>query len=238
MIVTTVDDQLLMVSQNDHAHFAAELLKLWRTDGMPEHPRRQELLFAVREHDNGWREVDSAPMCQPSGAPHDFRSMVPEVRLELWQRSMDRFAEAQPYASLLINHHAFRINGRQKIHAEWRQALASWQQRSEQTAEEMGYPPDEVLADYRWLELLDALSLACCLRASEPSELMDFRARVVPRAPLAIELQLQPFPLVGATAFTLPCRLIEDRRYSSDTDLAVALASSRWQDLVVRVIPA
>ena len=73
-----MDGRLLVVSQNDHAHFAAELLALWRADGLPDHPRRRRLLFAAREHDNGWRETDSAPFCdREKGRPHDFMSTSP-----------------------------------------------------------------------------------------------------------------------------------------------------------------
>ena len=40
MIIAAHEGHLQVVTQNDHAHFAGELLALWRTDGMPDHPRR------------------------------------------------------------------------------------------------------------------------------------------------------------------------------------------------------
>jgi len=79
MIVTSSNKtvgELLVITQNDHAHFAAELLSLWRRDDLPTHPRRRELLLAAREHDNGWREADSSPSRNPvNGRPHDFLSL-------------------------------------------------------------------------------------------------------------------------------------------------------------------
>ena len=73
MIVVSENDKFRMITQPDHAHFSGELISLWRADGLPEHPRRADLLFAVREHDNGWREADAAPRWDPErGRPHDF----------------------------------------------------------------------------------------------------------------------------------------------------------------------
>ena len=61
MIVVPEGATLLLVTQPDHAHLSGELLSLWRAGGLPENPRRADLLFAAREHDNGWREADAAP---------------------------------------------------------------------------------------------------------------------------------------------------------------------------------
>ena len=67
MIVVRRGASLVLVTQSDHAHFAAELLSLWRLDGFPDHPRRDDILFAVREHDNGWREEDAVPRLDEGG---------------------------------------------------------------------------------------------------------------------------------------------------------------------------
>lgn len=48
-------DRWVLTTQTDHAFFSGEVLSLWREDGLPQHPRRGDLLFAAREHDNGWR---------------------------------------------------------------------------------------------------------------------------------------------------------------------------------------
>ena len=83
MIVATAGHQLQIVTQGDHARFAAELLSLWRADDLPEHPRRDDLLFAVREHDNGWLEADAAPRVdRATGRPHGFETIPIAPRQE------------------------------------------------------------------------------------------------------------------------------------------------------------
>ena len=91
----------------------------------------------------------------------------------------------------------------------------------------------ELAADYCWLELADSLSLAACLGAPEPLRRDRLTARMV-----AGELEIEPFPLAGATTFEVPCRRIPARRYRGEADLAGALGSARWGRLAVRCRPA
>jgi hypothetical protein len=218
----------LLITQPDHARFSAELLSLWRA--LADHPRREELLFAVREHDNGWRETDSAPHCDTErGRPHDFISLPQRERIELWQRGTARFAGERPYASLLIVRHAIRLHQERKGE-EWQEFREYLDELYQGLAEETGAPEEEVEADYRWLDLADLISLAVCNGWSEPFERYGFRGQFQEGT-----LQLEPFPLAGATAFRIPCRRIPVRAYRGDADLGGELAAARWQKLPVRV---
>lgn len=224
--------RLLLVTQPDHARFSAELLSLWREDGLPRHPRRQELLFAVREHDNGWRETDSAPHCDTGrGRPHDFLSLPREERIELWQRGTARFAGEHPYAALLITRHAIQLH-RERRGEEWQPFHDYLAELYSGLFEATGAAEEEVEADYRWLDLTDLISLAVCNRWSGPFERYGFRGQLRDET-----LHLDPFPLAGATAFRIPCRRIPDRPYRGDADLGGELAAARWEELAVRLAP-
>lgn len=238
MIVIPRTDRLRLITQNDHAAFAADLLKLWRSDGAPEHPRRRELLFATREHDNGWRETDSAPFCdRESGRPYSFTNLPAAEKIRIWHRGPRRFREGEPYASLLIAHHAQNIYRSYRGEAVWEESFADWKALEAELAEELGMDEDTVAADYYYLDITDVLSLAAC---GAFEELFDHRGvRCEPRHEAEMTtLAVDPFPLAGTTTFRIPCRLIPDRRYAGDTDLAVELASARWGEHVVRVMPA
>jgi len=50
-------------------------------------------------------------------------------------------------------------------------------------------------------------------------------------------LRLSPFPLAGATTLQVPCRRIPNRPYRGDADLGGELATARWGELAVRVVP-
>lgn len=227
------DGRLRLITQPDHARFSAELLALWRTDGMPVHPRRDELLFAVREHDNGWRETDAAPRLNPeTGGPHDFLTLPAAARIELWERGTARYAGSRPYAALLITRHAQRLH-QERRGEDW-QAFFDYLdelQAGLATASGIG-GTEEAAADYRWLDLADLLSLGVCNGWPQPFGRYGVQARLADGT-----LCLDPFPLAGATTFRIPCRWIPARTYTGDADLGGELAAARWADMPVRVAP-
>ena len=60
MIIRRKGTTPLLITQPDHAQLAATIMERWQEDGFPDSPRRAAILLAIREHDNGWREVDAA----------------------------------------------------------------------------------------------------------------------------------------------------------------------------------
>ncbi|MEO1368993.1 MAG: DUF3891 family protein [Acidobacteriota bacterium] len=230
----SLGDHLLLTTQTDHAALASEILALWRLDGLPRSPRREALVLAAREHDNGWREADSAPRRRGDGRPHDFMSIPPDLRREIWHRGVRRHVESRPLAALYILEHALNLHRRRAGSPEWQPVLDDWRDLRGELLKGAGIDPATLAAEYRLLDAVDTLSLAVCAGWSRPGEHAGVRYRARLDAGGA-ELQLDPFPLAGATSFTLACRLIEDRSYSGDVELAVELASARWLRLPVRI---
>ena len=230
MIVTEDHGELRLVTQPDHARFAAQLLSLWRPRELSEHPRRDLLLAAVREHDNGWRESDAAPRIEPStGRPHDFRSLPDESRRELWRRGVERFAAEMPYIALLAAQHSRELHRERRTDPGWEPFLAELAERREDLMAAAGLAAGDLAADHRWLELADALSLAVCCRSIVPLVRGGLTASL-----RNDELEIEPFPLAGSTTFEIPCRHIADRRYRGEADLASALGAARWTRFTVR----
>ena len=234
MIIVADGPDLLCITQPDHAHFSGELLALWRTGGMPEHPRRDDLIFAAREHDNGWREADAAPRWNASRDwPHDFVTIPRQDRIAIWERGTARFAGPRPYASLLITRHALSLHRDRRGDEGWDDFLGSMDELERALFEATGASPEEVGADYRLIDLADLASLAACNRSSEPFERHGLRGRFEEGT-----LRLDPLPLAGSTTFRVPCRRIPRRSYGGDVELSVELATARWQELRLRVAGA
>jgi len=231
---------LRLVTQPDHAHFSGELLGLWRTDGLPDHPRRAEILFAGREHDNGWREADAAPRWNAAGPnggrPHDFISMPRDERIAIWERGTARFAGSHPYAAQLITRHAQTLYRDRRGEPGWEDFFAYLDELESglfAATGAQGIAEAEVAADYRFVDLADLASLAVCTHRQEPFDRHGVRGFL-----RAGTLHLDPFPLAGATVFAIPCRRIPNRPYRGDADLGGELAAARWEELQVRVAPA
>jgi hypothetical protein len=231
MIVVSADGRFRFITQPDHAHFAGELLALWRADGLPDHPRRTDLIFAAREHDNGWREADAAPRWDAErGRPHDFLTLSRRERIAIWERGTRRFAAARPYAALLITRHALSLFGNRREEEGWQPFLSSLEDRERELRAATDALPEDLAADYRWIDLADQISLAACNRWQEPVE--RHGVRIVPAGGT---VHLDPFPLAGATTFRVPCRRVPRRAYRGDADLGGELAAARWEELPVRI---
>jgi len=234
MIITPTADGWRCITQPDHARLSREILSLWRSDGLPDHPRRETLLVATREHDNGWQEADSAPrLNRARGCPHDFISMPSADRLALWRRGVERHRQDMPYVAALILEHARRLHSDAATEGAWAEFLSMLDSLRGELLEESGESVENLLGDYRWLEVADSLSLAMCSGLSDAFECHGFNGQL-----LGETLHLEPFPLAGSTTFSVACRCLAQGDWDSDAEIAVALAQCPWREATFRIAPA
>lgn len=237
MIVRPTDGELALVTQADHARLAADLLALFRLPELAGHPRREALLRAVADHDNGWWEADAAPRVDPAtGAPVDFLGQPEALRREVWERGIARFAAEDPGRAAQIAAHFLRLFDARAGDPDWGPLLGRQREAVTVLLAEAGRTPAELAADDRWLALADQLSLVACCGSTALLAVPPWRAGVA-ETPAGIELRLDPFPLAGTTVLALRERRIEARVYPGDSELALALAAARWRTTAVRVSP-
>jgi hypothetical protein len=233
VIVRAEGDRLRLVTQPDHAHFAAAALALFRLASLAGHPRRGTLLRAVRLHDNGWRELDAAPPCDPrSGLPYDFMELPQPLRLEVWRRGTERYLESDPYVALLAGEHALALHRGREETAGWGDLLGRLAERRERLRARAGLSEKELAADYRWLDLADQLSLAACAGWDGARERHGCTFHLA-----GTRLLLTPFPLAGASTLRVPCRYLERRHFAGDAALGAALAAAPWRSFDVQLAP-
>lgn len=237
MLVTPHGDRRIVITQADHARLAASFLALFRLPDLLANPRRPELLRAVAEHDNGWWESDSAPELDPAtGAPRDFRALGREARRAIWRRGVERFAGEAPYVAALLATHALRLHRDRASDPEWREFMAELAARRDELLELAGRGPVELAEDDAWLELADGLSLAACLAEASFAMGPGRRARCTRRVE-GNELAIAPFPLAGATWFSVACRELPAVPAATPGELARRLATATWVELRIRLAP-
>ena len=195
MIVRRTGAAPIFITQPDHAALAARIMAHWRAGGFPTSPRREVILLAIAEHDNGWQEVDAAPIVDASGEVLDFMTVPMDIRRGVWPRGVARLA-SQPYAAALVAQHALHVYRRYRANADWHPFFAEMESARDhhlRAAQSMSL--DDLLADYAFVRIGDLLSLTFCNAWTAPqTEEFGYTIRLD-----ADRLRVGPDPFEGAS---------------------------------------
>jgi len=160
MIVRSEFDRLLLITQPDHALLARRIME--RCVPLATHPRRDVILYAIQEHDNGWSEEDAAPRVNPSsGEIVDFVNAPADVRQNVWTRGVARLAD-RPWASALVAQHAIVIYDRFHSDAAWTPFFDAMRSARDSMVRAAGGAMTELSIDYEFVRLADLTSLTFC----------------------------------------------------------------------------
>jgi Protein of unknown function (DUF3891) len=193
MIIRPNGSSRLAITQPDHAALAAHIVKSWRANGLSESPRRNEILLAIAEHDNGWREVDDRLLVDPAtGAIQDFATASGEIRRGVWPRAVARLS-ATPYAAALVAHHAAHVYGRFRGDPDWMYFFDEMEAARDRHLHALGIARAELLNDYVFLRIGDLASLMFCTGVTMAGE-FGYSARLEDGEQLVIT----PDPFGGA----------------------------------------
>lgn len=233
VIVCEQGEQLVLVTQTDHAKLAADTLQLWME--LRDHSWRRLILWATTHHDDGWQEADAAPMVDPSGRPCDFLTLPAAERIRVWERGTARYLTSNPDGAGLILKHALNLLG-DSTGEPWTEFLEMLRGRLGMLKQQALPAIPRVATNYRWLKMADHLSLIVCNRWQGAFEMIGPLGRVEGELSDHV-LRLRPFPLAGSTRFEIPCRFIPGRTYRDAVDLATTLASARWKACSILIEP-
>jgi hypothetical protein len=193
MIIRPHGSTQLLITQPDHAALAGRIMERWAADDFPASPRRPEILRAIAEHDNGWLDVDAAPLVDPAtGNLLDFIHASDDVRQGVWPRGVDRLAQT-PYAAALVAQHALEIYARYRPEALWRPFFAGMKAAREGHLRRASLSLDELQRDYLFVRAGDLISLTFC-NAWQEEQTIDRRYRIRLDGD---ELLIAPDPFAG-----------------------------------------
>jgi hypothetical protein len=220
VIIRPDGDSLLFITQPDHAQLAAHAIEHWQEDGFPVHPSRDDILFAAREHDNGWIEEDSSTHVGASGAPLDFVSVPVEVKHRIWPRAAARIAGRSPYAAALIAQHALAVYSSTRTDPAW-QGFFDEMTRIRDTYMARTQTDLETLArDYLFVNAADRISLAFCTGWQQPLHSHGRQIILADRN----TVEISPDPFSGARVpLRVPARRLSQRRFDTSAALKRAL---------------
>ena len=222
MIIRHATDRLLFITQADHAQLAGHIMRAWRLGGFADHPRRETILEATDNHDNGWQEEDAELHLSDSGEPLDFIAVPPQVKQRIWPRATARWAERSPYVAALIAQHALTVHGPLADDPAWRRFFHTMTRTRDELIARAGSEAGDLANDYPFVRTGDQLSLIFCNGWTAPLSGIGYKAILS-----GITLQVTPDPFAGERIpLDIPARSLPAARYGSPADLRAALASA------------
>jgi hypothetical protein len=241
-----------MVTQVDHQEQCGRLMSAWGNEAFARTEWWEQVVEAAARHDEGWRAWEDHPQVMPDGAPRGFVSMEPAAHVAIHRASAAAAETCGDRVGLLVGMHGaglvmrrLGIDDGMPVLDERPEpmrllvmdhAVAARARRS-RLGEGMGLA-EWAWTAYRVLQAIDLLSLYLTWRGLAAEE--SWSLRRVPRVPgdeRGVDIAVTP--VVGFTCALEPwpfaddrvdapvrARVIEDRRYANDADLAAALAAA------------
>jgi hypothetical protein len=219
MIVRSAGNGIHLITQPDHARLAARIME--RCTPLLAHPRRDSILRAVRDHDDGWAEGDATPSVHPgTGEVVDFITAPVEVRQGVWPRSVAAL-EDDPVAAALVAQHALVAYDRMRPDPAWAAFFVglaalrdAWLARTTITLEELQ-------ADYVFVRLGDLISLAFCTGNAALPAPGGWRVESG-----GYTVVVSPDGFDGPVPLEVEARALSARRFGSNGALRAAIAAA------------
>jgi hypothetical protein len=225
VIVRTVGDRIQLITQPDHAHLARAIMD--RCVPLAARSRRDAILHAIGEHDNGWAEEDAAPTVNAgTGAIADFVSAPLTVRHKVWPRGLVRLKD-DPWAAALVAQHAITVYDRFRSDAAWTPFFAEMEAARDALLRGSRLPFEELAADYAFVRLADLISLTFCTGWTDQQRFAGWTVQLS-----GTRVVVRPDPFGGAE---IPVQItateIGNQTFRSDAELRAALSQAHTTTL-------
>jgi hypothetical protein len=221
VIVRQVGERVRLITQPDHAHLARRVME--HCVPLAARPRRDEILLAIGEHDNGWTEEDAAPRVNlATGEVFDFVSAPAEIRQAVWPRGVARLA-SDPWAAALVAQHAVTVYDRFRSDREWTPFFAEMEAARDAMVRATDRDLGELLSDSVFVRLADLISLTFCVGWEDEQRFGGWAVRRVDA-----RVVVTPDPFGGAEIpIEIDARTFVMRTFRSDAELRAALSEAK-----------
>jgi hypothetical protein len=225
VIVRPVPNRLQLITQPDHAHLAARIME--HCVPLAARPRRDAILHAIAEHDNGWAEEDVSPSVDPAaGTIVDFISAPLIVRHAVWSRGVARL-DRDPWAAALVAQHAVTVYDRFRDQVEWKSFFVEMEAARDAMLRSAGLPLGDLIADYAFVRLADLISLTFCTGWTDAQRFNDWTI-----GPFGTGIRVSPDAFGGKLIpMEITAKEISDQSFRSDAELHSALSGAKTVQL-------
>ncbi|MFC3041722.1 DUF3891 family protein [Virgibacillus xinjiangensis] len=110
MIIREHDNDFVLVEQHHHAKLSGEIMERWKDNLFEGKGRKESVLYAIEQHDLGWKEFDKQPFWNDAKQePFTFTDFPIHPKVILYTLGIDEVEKADPYAALLCSEHYKRF---------------------------------------------------------------------------------------------------------------------------------
>lgn len=219
MIVRRLSDRVQLITQPDHAHLARRIME--RAVSLDDRPRRESILLAVAEHDDGWAEEDALPTIDfATGTVVDFVTAPLVVRHRVWPRAIGRLSY-DPWAAALVAEHALTVYDRYRSDPAWSAFFADLTELRDAMLGASRGSAEDLTSDYAFVRLGDLISLTFCSGWTEPQH---FAGWIVQGS--GSRVSVTPSPFSSTLPFEVPSRELAGTSFRSDAELRDAFLAA------------
>ncbi|WP_181917198.1 DUF3891 family protein [Virgibacillus dokdonensis] len=223
MIIRKQQNSFIFIEQDQHARISESMIKHWNKAYLPQSPYHDSAIYAIQQHDVGWRPFDEEPFWNDqSQAPYNFTDFPTPAKTVLYTAGIEKVASADLYAGLLCSLHYTRFLEKDTSYYS-KQFVDQERRRQQRIISSLKQFDEETLAIHLdLLQLCDNLSLFICLNKPGENTHPFFKNGI----PLSAKLkgftnqllettwqdkqtiQLSQLPFSSATTFTYPYKQV------------------------------
>jgi hypothetical protein len=220
VIVRSAPGCVHLITQPDHAALSRRVMEHWAP--LADADRRDSILLAIGEHDNGWREPDANPAIDDTGRVIDFVNALADVKQRVWPRGVARLA-ADPYAAALVAQHAITVYDRFRGEREWGLFFLQMETARDHVLGLAGVSREALVRDYAFVRLGDLISLTFCTGWREEQRYDHWRVSLVTDT----QVRVTPHDLdVDELAIDAPARELRGQPFRSAAEFHAALSNA------------
>lgn len=163
MIVREREKHFVMIEQHHHAQLAGKLFLQLHDEFLPSKQWREDIFYAIFEHDCGWIHFDDVPFWNDGkNIPYDFNEFPIGPKIVLYEYGINQVEKSSPYAALLCSKHYVSFL-RERTDETSKQFVERELLRQKQIQEKLNLHLKLIEMHYQYVKLFDDLSLYICL---------------------------------------------------------------------------
>lgn len=234
----------ILITQREHSILSGDIMKHWGNSKFARPQPYEEVMFAVAEHDCGWKLWENNPRINPVNKyPKNFLEMNYSDQAAIWKKSFLLHSKKHPYASSLIALHFDKFNSSILKKNNNAQRLKS--EIKEFVLENLGLKhtgqkglSDEIINNLKFVQIGDIISLAIChgWRSTQideiPYRLNGKKISILLQSDDGLNYKINPFPFFSSpVGFSVKGKIINKKTFKNNGEFLDTFKNSEYTKL-------